>query len=474
MGQTCLLGVCTGSGGVGADGCAGGLARNLALSRIDAFQAVHVTIMDAGSEVAPAARKTDLVQGREAIFRVFASPGSGWTAREISARVTIVNGATSNEYFAKKTVSGASSEGDIQSTFQITVPADQLQADSRYHVELVECGTPPTGNATTPRFPATAETALGARRTGPLKVRVIPIRSNMRVPDTSEAGLAPYKALLDAMYPTTAVELSVGDEISASYPVDWNGTLDQVRSKRQTDRPAADIYYYGLIAPNATFREFCGGGCTAGIGFVTSAQDSSRRVSMGIGFPEAQSHATMAHEIGHNHGREHAPCVPRGGQISGVDASYPYAEGNIGGWGYDRRTKMFVNPSMVTDILGYCNTKWISDYTYDALVNRVASVNGAQRVKIDPDSLGRFRVLLLDAFGPRWGIPVDEPTVPGGVPEVAEILNANGDVIDHAVVYRTEVSDIDAWSILVPEPTSEQHAVRISGVQSLAFAASAP
>lgn len=470
MGQTCLLGVCTGAGGVGADGCAGGLARNLALSRIDAFQAVHVTIMEDGDEVAPTARKTDLVQGREAIFRVFVSPGSGWTAREISARVTIVNGATSNEYFAKKSVSGASTEGSIQSTFQITVPADQLQADSRYHVELVECGTPPSGNATTPRFPATAETALGARRTGPLKVRVIPIRSNMRVPDTSQTALAPYKALLDAMYPATAVELSVGDEVNGSYPVDWNGTLDLVRSKRQSDRPAADVYYYGLIAPNATFREFCGNGCTAGIGFVPSVQDASRRVSLGIGFADAQSHGTMAHEIGHNHGREHAPCVPQGGQISGVDSDYPYSGGNIGGWGYDRRTQMFVNPENVTDILGYCNNKWISDYTYDGLVNRMATVNGAQRVKIDPESLGRFRVLLLDAFGPRWGIPIDEPTVPGGVAEVAEITNESGDVLDHVVVYRTQVSDIDAWSILVPEPTPGQHAVKISGVQALAFA----
>lgn len=470
MGQTCVLGVCTGAGGVGADGCAGGLARNLAVSRIDAFQAVRITIMDAGSEVAPAARKTDVVQGRNAVFRVFATPGSGWTSREISARLTLVNGTTSNEYFAKKTVSGASSETELQSTFQIEVPADQLQAESRYHVELVECGTPPSDSATTPRFPATADAALGARRTGPLKVRVIPLRSNSRVPDTSETALAPYKALLDAMYPTTAVELSVGDVVDASYPVDWNGTLDRVRSKRQTDRPAADIYYYGLIAPNATFREFCGNGCTAGIGFVPSLQDASRRVSMGIGFADAQSHGTMAHEIGHNHGREHAPCVPRGGQISGVDAAYPYAEGAIGGWGYDKRTSMFVNPSMVTDIMGYCNTKWISDYTYDGLVNRVASVNGAQRVKTDPESLGRFRVLLLDAFGPRWGIPIDEPSVPGGAPEVAEILNANGEVIEHAVVYRTEVSDIDAWSILVPEPKPEQHAVRISGVQPLVFA----
>jgi hypothetical protein len=469
-GQSCLGGTCSGAGGVGADGCAGGLARNIAISRIDAFQAVGISIMEDGDEVPTAMRNTDLVAGKETVFRVFVTPGAGWMNRELSARVTIVNGMTSDEYYAKKMVSGASTENDAASTFQVTVPADKLTATSQYHVELVECGTPPSGTATTPVFPLTGNANLGVRALGALKVAMVPFTCNSRTADTTEAALAPYKAIMVAMYPVSSVEFTVTEPISTGYPVDWNNALNQVRSKRQQDAPAADVYYYGLLKCTDTFQQFCQGGCTAGIGFVGSAGQAQTRASMGIAYTGNQAPGTMAHEIGHNHGRNHAPCVPQGGSISGVDGNYPYEGANIGVWGYDSRTKMLVNPNGITDIMGYCNNKWISDYTYDGLVSRTAAVNGTMNVYVNPDVLDRWRILLLDAAGPRWGIPVPDLEPPAGTPEVAEMLDADGDLIDYSIVYRTEVSDIDAASIMVPSPRNGWVSVRISGHRALKFA----
>ncbi len=181
----------------------------------------------------------------------------------------------------------------------------------------------------------------------------------------------------------------------------------------------------------------------------------------------------MAHEVGHNHGRNHAPCVPQGGSISGVDNNYPYSGGNIGVWGYDPSKQSLINPNGVTDIMGYCNTKWISDYTYDGLVNRVAAVNGAMDAYVNPDVLDRFRVLLLDAFGPRWGIPIDELVPPAGTAEVAEMLDAGDNTLEYALVYRTEVSEIDAYSIMVPEPRRGWVSVRLAGEKPLKFASAA-
>jgi len=470
-GQTCSAGVCSGAGGVGADGCTGGIARNIAVSRIDAFQTVAVGIMEDGEEVATADRNTDLVAGRDTVFRVFVTPASGWTTREISARVTIVDGTTSEEFFAKKSVSGASSEGDTGSTFQVTVPLAQIKTTSTYHVELVECSTtPPSGSATTPRFPLSGDAALGARDTGILKIAMVPFLCNTRLPDTTEVGLEPYKAIMDAMYPVQGVEFTVTSQISTGYPVDWNDALDAVRSKRQQDGPAADIYYYGLLKCTDTFQQFCGNGCTAGIGFVGSANQAQSRASMGIAFTGSQAPATLAHEIGHNHGRNHAPCVPQGGSISGVDGNFPYDGANIGVWGFDKRTDMLIDPGDgVTDIMGYCNNKWISDYTYDGLVNRVVAVSGQASIYVNPDVLDRFRVLLLDAVGPRWGRPIAELAPPHGTAEVAEMLDADDNVLEYAVVYRTEVPDINAWSIMVPEPKRGWVKVRLAGTRALAF-----
>jgi hypothetical protein len=469
-GQMCVAGSCSGAGGVGADGCAGGLARNIALSRIDVFQAVAIGVMEDGDEIPAASRNTELVAAKEAVFRVFVTPGAGWTSRELSARVTVVNGMTSDEYFTKKTVAGASSVGEAASTFQVTVPKEKITSTTQYRVELVECGTPPSGMATTPLFPTTGEASLGARNAGPLKVALVPFTCNSRTADTSTATMQPYKDLLLAMFPVSGVEFTVASSINTGYPVDWNNALNQVRSKRQQDAPASDVYYYGLLTCEDTFREFCGNGCTAGIGFVGSAQQAQTRASMGIAYTGAQAPATMAHEIGHNHGRNHAPCVPQGGSISGVDGNFPYDGANIGVWGYDSRSKMLVNPNGITDIMGYCNNKWISDYTYDGLVTRVVAVNGAMNVYVNPDILDRWRVLLLDAAGPRWGIPVPDLEPPAGAAEIAEMLDADGDLVEYSVVYRTEVSDIDAAQIMVPSPRNGWASVRISGTRALAFA----
>jgi hypothetical protein len=279
-----------------------------------------------------------------------------------------------------------------------------------------------------------------------------------------------------AMYPVTGVELSAGGAVTLN-GLDWNTSLNQVQSKRASDKPAADVYYYGLVAPADTFQAYCGGGCTAGVGFVVGqANDAAHRVAMGIGFPVSQSYITMAHEVGHNHGRNHAPCVPQGGSISGVDNNFPYAGALVTLWGYDARSKKLVNPTGepnknddATDIMGYCNHQWMSDYTYDAIVNRVAAVNGTNKIRLNPDVLSLWRTLLIDEHGPRWGLPVDELAPPSGTAEAAEILDAQGSVIEDIVVYRTEVSEIGASSLMVPEPKPGWAAVRVSGAKAHAF-----
>jgi hypothetical protein len=437
------------------------------VSQVAVYQTVKIPVMNGGTEVAPANRVTDVVAGRETLFRVFVTVGSGFTAREISARLVVVNDGTPNSYYQKKSISKNSTESDQATTFQLYVPKEQIKADTTFYVETVECGTS-SGTVTSPRYPSgDAEAALGARDTGSLKVKFIPIRANNSVPDTSATALEVYKSYLLAMYPVSSVEITVGNELAASYPINWNSTLDAVRSRRNSDSPStpSDVYYYGLLKPVATFNQFCGGGCTTGIGFVSN--QASYRAAMGIGWADSASTTTLAHELGHNHGRNHAPC----GGPDGVDQGYPYDEALVGVWGYDYREKVLIDPSNHTDIMGYCGSKWISDYTYDGLLTRIAQVNGALNQYVAPELIRPWRVLLVDAHGPRWGYPMDEPVPPNGTPEAAEILDAEGNVLAVVDVYRTEVGDMDAASIQVPVPDPHWHAVRVAGYPPLAFGA---
>jgi hypothetical protein len=314
------------------------------------------------------------------------------------------------------------------------------------------------------------DTVLDARKTGILKVTVIPVLSNSRMPDTSDTALAVYRAYLEAMYPIEKAELTVGKQISTSYPIDWQSLLDQIRSQRQTDRPNADVYYYGFLKPADTFKAYCQGGCTAGIGYVASATQAGTRAAVGLAYSDETSASAMAHEVGHNHGRNHAPCAP-GGNISGVDSRYPYSGAKIGVWGFDPRKKTFLSPDTTTDIMGYCDPKWISDYTYKGLVDRVATINGNMLEFADLSLADSYRVLLLGPGGPRWGRPFSEPAEPFGEAETADILDIDGQPIQTVTVYRTGIGDSEGATMLVPPPRAGWHAVRIANEVALPFSA---
>jgi Metallo-peptidase family M12B Reprolysin-like len=473
LGQVCSAGLCGGGGGPGPDGCSG-LAQNLTLNEVAVYQTVSVPVMKDGAEVAAGARNTDVVVGRDSVFRVFVSTGAGFVARPLSARVYVQNTNTVDSYFGKATLSGPSQEATLASTFQIAIPKDKITSSTRYAVEVVECGGTGTGGVQAPRFPATDGVALAARVTGALKIKLIPLLANSLTPDTSDAAVAAYRALMLAIYPITSLELSVGDQVSVTDATDWETMLDQMRSKRTADKPAADVYYFGLLKPAATLKAYCGSGCTAGIGYVvtgagSTAQQANQRAALGLAYGDATSAETMAHEVGHNHGREHAPCV-QGGTISGVDANYPYLNGVVGVYGWDSRTNILIQPTR-TDIMGYCNSRWISDYTYDGILNRVAALDATSmsELLVPASQVHPWRVALLGARGPRWGIPISEPVAPAGTAELADILDASGGVLATVTVYRTLIADLAASSVMVPEPQPGWASVHIAGAAALAF-----
>jgi hypothetical protein len=175
----------------------------------------------------------------------------------------------------------------------------------------------------------------------------------------------------------------------------------------------------------------------------------------------------MLHEIGHNHGRQHAPC----GNVAGADANYPQANGQIGVFGYNSLGDQLIQPN-ATDIMGYCNNKWFSAYTYSGLLNTVMTVNRVQASTIaDPARVGDWQVLLVDAtHGPRWGSALPPSSEAAGEEEPALVYDAAGVPIDTVSVYRTNLSDLDASSIEVPAPKASWRFLEVSGAPRIQFA----
>lgn len=467
LGQGCQARSCVGGAALGVDGCLG-LAKDLTISQIAVYQAVKIPIMQSGKEVLPASRNTDVVTARDALFRVFVTVAPNWKPRALSARIFVQNGATVEIFHAQATLSSNSREAELATSFQVLVPKGKLKPETRYAVEVVECGAAISGATQVPRYPASAGVLLGARDTGPLKLRIVPMQTNGLSPDTSEKALQVYKDLLLALYPITEVQMSVGSALSVSDSSDWVGNLDQLRRRRQMDAPAADVYYYGLLKPASSYQAFCARGCIAGNGYVPSSSGNDLaplRVSMGLGYADTPSAVAMAHEVAHNHGRFHAPC---GRNLAGLDQTFPYTGGLVGVYGYDPRTQSLTAPER-TDLMGYCAEKWISDYTYDGLVNRIATVNSAMAVYVSPELVQLWDMLLLDLNGPRWGAPFVSPGAPAGEPEPAEILDRYGRVIAIETAFRTPISDVDAFSFEVPARRVGWHSIRILGAPPLAY-----
>src|SRR5690606_3259226 len=283
---------------------------------------------------------------------------------------------------------------------------------------------------------------------------------------------AQYARIVEMQYPTVGVEWTVRAPIASNQSgvnINLETTLTLVTQRREQDNVASDVYYYGLIDPASTFNNYCQGGCTAGVAWVTGASGNSAaayRAGVGIGFGN-RGVGTFAHELGHNHGREHAPCG-----VSG-DSNYPYAGGSIGVWGYDMDAGQLKDPMNHSDFMGYCNATWVSDYSFRAYANRIATVNGVQSFQAF-DTASReppvvWHRMIVTAQGAQWFPPISLAGPPTETVEAGFVYDSVGNVIAQVDVYRIEMSHSGGFMLHVPAPRAGWYAIGAANGPILAY-----
>lgn len=386
--------------GVGAGGPIedAGPVDGVSIDAVVLYQSVARPLMANG---APVSSSTPVVANREGLLRVFYTVDGAYNGQPVVGRL-LVDGFDPIQ--VQVTPSGSSRDDDLDSTVNFDVPPNALGVGSSYRVELVQARELTSGEnfaATYPTSPG-AYDPTGARQAGTLTVTLVPVQYNAdgsgRLPDTSASQLARYADLFYAMYPITDIDIQVrsqplawGSAVSSNGN-GWSSLLDAVADLRNSDNAPFNDYYYGIFSPASSAQNYCGGGCVAGLGFLGGPADAWSHSAIGLGFSGDMAAETAVHELGHNHGREHAPC----GGVSGADGSYPYSGAKIGSWGYNLLTGQLYEPNGHVDMMSYCSPAWISDYNFENIFDRIQTVNNAADVYTPPAlahrTYGRARV----------------------------------------------------------------------------------
>jgi len=457
------------------------IVPNIAISSVAVFQAVKVDVVKRGAYVAATRRNAPVVAKRPGLIRVYVEPGDGWKTREVTAEVRLVAGDTKLPVLREtKKISSPSKDEDPTSTFNLEVPADHLPFGVTFQVALTAADGERVkdGEESQGRFPLDGSFQdLGAELSGKLRVVIVPLKYDTdgsgRTPDLGPAQLDRYKTTLMQRYPASDVEVTTREPYPWATTIAGNGTgfssvLRAMHQLRQRDKVDDDVYYYGLFAPAPSMNAFCRGGCVTGLSTVTDEDMPVMRASVGLGFVGQDSANTMAHELGHAHGREHAPC----GGASGVDPGYPYPQAQLGVWGYDIFGKTLIAPTKGRDMMGYCPNEWVSDYTYNALFERMAAINTAKHAfsfqggtSTAAKQASRYRFATVGAAGElAWdGEEIVAGNVKGGSVVPAHFLSDAGVELATGSARFFRFDHLPGGFLLVPDAVEKWSSLRIDG-----------
>jgi hypothetical protein len=307
-----------------------------------------------------------LVAGRNGLLRVFVRASATNAARPtVRARFYDAGGALVNTTTIQSpglAVPVTLDESSISQSWNTTLSGTFLQPGLRMLLDVDPNNAVSEPNESDNVFPAngTAVT-LDIRTVSTMLVSVVPVIQSAtgdvgRVDDTN---LSDYILPMQQMFPVAGIDAEVrppytftGAELQSGGG-NWVTLLSEINALRVAE--ADGRMYYGVVRVGYNSG-------VAGVGYIGTPA--------AIGWDhEPSGHGVMAHELGHNFGRLHAPC----GNPAGLDGSYPYGGASIGVFGFDITTSVVKTPSL-HDLMSYCDPAWISDYTYKAILNFRANV----------------------------------------------------------------------------------------------------
>jgi len=181
-------------------------------------------------------------------------------------------------------------------------------------------GTVPDVDRDDDRFPRGAALHdLNIRPLAPLRFHAFPVLSTFHgaMGNVTEANLEAYLTATRQWIPTGTIETTLREpfitDADFTNTTQWGPVLGALQALR-TVEGASDAYYHGIIPGVA-------GVAYGGLAYVPRANTSAFRSGLSYDRLAAGAAGVVAHELGHNLGRPHAPC----GNVGAGEAAYPHA-----------------------------------------------------------------------------------------------------------------------------------------------------
>lgn len=321
----------------------------------------------AGYQMLQSVQRTDnsvpMVAQRAAYMRVFGI-ASAPNTRQAMIRVRLFLAGAQIDSFDLNAAAGVVpttvDTASLSGSWNVLIPAARVVSGLSFSAELDPDDAIPETNKADNRFPPSGMTPVAVQSVPQLDMRFVPVTQSINglTGAVNSLNKDNYFDLTRRMFPLGSTTVDVRAPFTTAAPVlqsndgngAWSTILGEVNALRGAE--GANWHYLGVV--QVTY-----GSGIAGLGY--------------IGWPAAvawdrlpSAAEVFTHELGHNFGRNHAPC----GGPSGVDALYPYANAGIGVWGMDLGPMQLRSPLTYVDVMSYCNPDWISDYNYLAILSR--------------------------------------------------------------------------------------------------------
>ena len=451
--------------------------KGLDITAVDIYQGTRIQVMENGQAVN--ADNAPVIAGKGALIRIHVLRQADWEPRDIYARVELDSSLESCPIEVQYNVNSDSSLDTLTSTINVDIPAEEIISGLGITVSLREASddVDASGNSDAAVWPSDGSADLYVRDVGiPLEVVLVPVRYNAdgsgRLPELGDEQIGLYEDMFYTNYPIPGVNITVLEPFDwntglSAYGGGWSELLNAIMQLRSANGAAFNEYYYGVFAPASSLQAFCGQGCVAGLcNLVEDPSNSFARACIGLGFPGEMAAGTMIHEVGHAHGRAHSPS----GGASGVDPNYPYSGGFIGVHGYDIVNDLLKAPNSFYDFMGYGDPVWVSDYTYDALYDRISIVNQSAQWVMPPGFQESWSSLAVGSngevtIGPN--LRLDAPPV--GREHQIELLDADGEILDVVTGYFSPYADLNGGLIVFPESSNDVVSTRLDGYEMVSF-----